>query len=362
VIQVVKYIGAAVMGMFLFLSNIAETPVAFEKGREFARAILIREGALKSDRSAFSAAIFLEQTAFELSSFLVADQRWLTRLIEQGIIRGAYLDTKDQSIVLGESFTPLRNADGGYHMEENALHFVHRSTENDLFLDALVNTNRFSSFIQPNIREPRFVLLYDLLQGEEVFIHGRPWELPDMVYRRLKQPDTGDFYMVTNKIIAVKMLSGTGEGFAVVSLYPIWSWGRFTFVFALIVICVLSILLLVLSIRYNLSGRLPFWKGALVMADENETKDVVNEIDREISDLFEDEASLEQQLEPVIKKGDVDVKKEQQTEEKAAEELEIQKPTAEEVPEPVPVGKTDAPVGEGVEQDLEKDGIIIKKG
>jgi len=346
------------MGIILFISNIAVTPVAFEKGTALVSRILIREGGLKSDKSAFAVTLFLEQTAFELSSFLVADHEWLTRLNEQGIIRGAYLDVQGQSIMLGEPFAPLHKAGGGYHIEENALHFVYRSAENGLFLDALVNTNRFSSFIHHNMRNPRFVLLYDLIHGKVVFLHGKPWELPDLVYHRLKQPDTGDFILVTNKIIAAKMLSGMGEGTAVVSLYPLWLGRQIIAALALIVISVLSILLLALSLRYNLSGQLSFWKGATVMADNSGKKNVVHEIDREISDLFEDEASPKQTVEMVIKKGAVNVKEEQPAEVQTTEEEVIQKPTAEESP----AEKTGSDMKEGVEQDLEKDGIIIKKG
>ena len=345
------------MGIILFLSNIAVTPVIFEKGTSFVVRILMHEGRLKSDRSAFAVTLFLEQTALELSSFLVADHEWLTRLNEQGIIRGAYLDVQGQSIMLGEPFAPLHNTGGGYHIEENALHFVYRSANDGLFLDALVNTNRFSSFIHRNMRKPRFVLLYDLIHGEVVFLHGRPWELPDLVYRRLKQPDTGDFFLVTNKIIAAQMLSGMGEGIAVVSLYPIWSGRQLIVALALIVISVLSIILLALSIRYNLSGQLPFWKGATVMADNSGKKNVVDEIDREISDLFEDEASPEQPVEMVIKKGSVDVKKEQHAGEQTTEEEVTQKPEVEEIS----MEKTGSEMKEGVEQDFEKDGIIIKK-
>ena len=93
------------------------------------------------------------------------------------------------------------------------------------------------------------------------------------------------------------------------------------------------------------------------MADNSGKKNVVDEIDREISDLFEDEASPEQPVEMVIKKGSVDVKKEQHAGEQTTEEEVTQKPEVEEIS----MEKTGSEMKEGVEQDFEKDGIIIKK-
>jgi hypothetical protein len=359
VIHVIKYVITVVMGFVLFLSNIAIAPVLLEKGSSVVSSILTHEGELKSDKSAFAVTLFLEQTAFELSSFLVADHEWLTRLNEQGIIRGAYLDVQGKGVKLGEPFVPLRDEDGGYHLNEGALHFVYRSDENGLFLDALVNTKNFPNFVHPNIKKPRFILIYDLLHGEVVFLHGRQWELPDLVFRRLKQPEPGDFFVVTNKIITVKMLSGVGEGIAVVSLYSLLSVRQLMLTLALIVIGVLSIILLALSVWYTLSGQLPFWKGATVMAENSGKKSVVNEIDREISDLFEEESAPEQPVEPVIKKSAVAVTEEQPPELQPSEGEALRKPVG---GEETAVDETASEMRDGMEQDLVKDGIIIKKG
>ena len=358
-IHVIKYVSTVVVGFVLFLSNIATAPVLLEKGGSVVSGILTHEGDLKSDNSAFAVTLFLEQTAFELSSFLVADHEWLTRLNEQGIIRGAYLAVQGKAVKLGEPFVPLRDADGGYYLNEGALHYVYSSKENGVFLDALVNTNNFSNFVHPHMKKPRFVLIYDLLHGEVVFLYGRQWELPDLVFRRLKQPEPGNFFVVTNKIIAVKMLSGVGEGIAVVSLYSLLSVRQLMFTLALIVIGVLSIILLALSVRYTLSGQLPFWKGATVMAENSGKKSVVNEIDREISDLFEEESGPEQQVEPVIKKAAVAVTEEQSAEPPPSEGESERKPL---VGEETAVDETASEMRDGMEQDLVKDGIIIKKG
>ena len=358
-IHVIKYVSTVAMGFVLFLSNIALAPMLLEKGSSVAGSIFTHEGELKSDKSAFAVTLFLEQTAFELSSFLVADHEWLTRLNEQGIIRGAYLAVQGKGVELGEPFEPLHDADEGYHLNEGALHYVYRSEENGLFLDALVNTKNFSNFVHPHMKKPRFVLIYDPLHGEMVFLYGRQWDLPDLVFRRLKQPKPGDFFVVTNKIIAVKMLSGVGEGIAVVSLYSLLSVRQSMFTLALIVIGVLSIILLALSVRYTLSGQLPFWKGATVMAENSGNKSVVNEIDREISDLFEEESASEQLVEPVIKKAAVTVTEEQSAEPPPSEGEAERKPV---VVEETAVDETASEIRDGMEQELVKDGIIIKKG
>ena len=358
-IHVIKYVSTVVMGFVLFLSNSASAPVFLEKGGSVVSGILMHEGDLKSDKSAFAVTLFLEQTAFELNSFLVADHEWLTRLNEQGIIRGAYLAVQGKGVKLGEPFVPLRDAVGGYHLREGALHYVYRSEENELFLDALVNTKNFSNFMPPHMKKPRFVLIYDLLHGEVVFLHGRQWDLPDLVFRRLKQPEPGNFFMVTNKIIAVKMLGGMGEGIAVVSLYSLLTVRQLLVTLALIVIGVLSIILLALSVRYTLSGQLPFWKGAAVMAENNGKQSVVNEIDREISDLFEEESAPEQPVEPVIKKAAVAVTEERSAELKPSEGEAEREPV---VGEETAVDETASEMRDVVDQDLVKDGIIIKKG
>jgi hypothetical protein len=347
------------MGFVMFFSNIGVPAVLVEKPATYVRSILIREGELKSDRSAFAVNLFLEQTARELSSFLVEDHEWLTRLNESGVIRGAYLETESQRIELGEPFEPLPRAEAGFVIHENGLHFIHIDEERKLYLNALVNTNRYSSFIHANMRKPRFVLLYDLVDGDTVLLYGRPWELPDLVYTTLNQSRAADFFLVTNKIIAVKLLGGMGEGNAIVSLYPLLSGRQLIIALALIVIIALSIILLALSIRYRLSGRLSFWKGAAAMGDKVTKKNVVNEIDREISDLFEDETVSEKLAEPVIKKVGTVV----ETPQPGAVQSEEDETAGDQAyVEAVSDETSGSEQGEGKSEELEKDGIIIKRG
>jgi hypothetical protein len=358
VIHVVEYITTAVMGIVLFFSNVSVAPTTLGKGTALISRILVHEGQLRSDKSAFAVTLFLKHTAFELNSFLIADQGWITRLIEQGLIRGAYLNKKGNGIALGEPFAPLHSADAGYHIEENVLHFVYRSVEKGIFLDTLINTNRFSDFILHSQRKPRFVLLYDPIQEGVVYLHGRPWELPDMVYRHLEEPDTGDFFMVTNKIITAQILSGIEEDLTVVSLYRVWPGKEIIDAIALIGICAIAILLLTLSIRYNVSGQLHFWRGATAMSDKKEKQNVIHEIDREISDLFEDEASPEQPAVTAVKTDGADVKEKPATQARETEGKAIQKPAEKEKQ----AEKTSPDEREGGKQGLVKDGIIIKKG
>jgi hypothetical protein len=358
VIHVVEYITTAVMGIVLFFSNVSVAPTTLGKGTALISRILVHEGQLRSDKSAFAVTLFLKHTAFELNSFLIADQGWITRLIEQGLIRGAYLNKKGNGIALGEPFAPLHSADAGYHIEENVLHFVYRSVEKGIFLDTLINTNRFSDFILHSQRKPRFVLLYDPIQEGVVYLHGRPWELPDMVYRHLEEPDTGDFFMVTNKIITAQILSGIEEDLTVVSLYRVWPGKEIIDAIALIGICAIAILLLTLSIRYNVSGQLHFWRGATAMSDKKEKQNVIHEIDREISDLFEDEASPEQPAVTAVKTEGADVKEKPATQARETEGKAIQKPAEKEKQ----AEKTSPDEREGGKQGLVKDGIIIKKG
>ena len=346
------------MGIVLFFSNVSVAPTTLGKGTALISRILVHEGQLRSDKSAFAVTLFLKHTAFELNSFLIADQGWITRLIEQGLIRGAYLNKKGNGIALGEPFAPLHSADAGYHIEENVLHFVYRSVEKGIFLDTLINTNRFSDFILHSQRKPRFVLLYDPIQEGVVFLHGRPWELPDMVYRHLEEPDTGDFFMVTNKIITAQILSGIEEDLTVVSLYRVWPGKEIIDAIALIGICAIAILLLTLSIRYNVSGQLHFWRGATAMSDKKEKQNVIHEIDREISDLFEDEASPEQPAVTAVKTDGADVKEKPATQARETEGKAIQKPAEKEKQ----AEKTSPDEREGGKQGLVKDGIIIKKG
>ena len=105
-IHVVKYITTVLMGIVLFFSNVSVAPNTRGKANALIRRILVHEGQLRSDTAAYAVTLFLKYTAFELSSFLIADQGWLIRLIEQGLIRGAYLNIHGNSIALGEPQVP----------------------------------------------------------------------------------------------------------------------------------------------------------------------------------------------------------------------------------------------------------------
>lgn len=179
-----------------------------------------------------------------------------------------------------------------------------------------------------------------------------------MVYRHLEKPDTGDFFMVTNKIITAQILSGIEEDLTVVSLYRVWPGKEIIDAIALIGICAIAILLLTLSIRYNVSGQLHFWRGATAMSDKKEKQNVIHEIDREISDLFEDEASPEQPAVTAVKTEGADVKEKPATQARETEGKAIQKPAEKEKQ----AEKTSPDEMEGGKQGLVKDGIIIKKG
>ena len=95
------------------------------------------------------------------------------------------------------------------------------------------------------------------------------------------------------------------------------------------------------------------------MAENSGNKSVVNEIDREISDLFEEESASEQLVEPVIKKAAVTVTEEQSAEPPPSEGEAERKPV---VVEETAVDETASEIRDGMEQELVKDGIIIKKG
>ena len=95
------------------------------------------------------------------------------------------------------------------------------------------------------------------------------------------------------------------------------------------------------------------------MAENNGKQSVVNEIDREISDLFEEESAPEQPVEPVIKKAAVAVTEERSAELKPSEGEAEREPA---VGEETAVDETASEMRDVMDQDLVKDGIIIKKG
>ena len=100
------------------------------------------------------------------------------------------------------------------------------------------------------------------------------------------------------------------------------------------------------------------------MSDKKEKKSVISEIDREISDLFEDETPPEQPAVPTAKTEATDVKETPVTQAKAA--TQVQATEGEAIEEPAKTvkqaEKTSPDEGKGAKQELEKDGIIIKKG
>jgi hypothetical protein len=358
VIHVIKYIATAVMSIVLFFTNVSLYHSALDRGAGLFRKIVVHEGQLGFDRSAQAVSFFLDDTASLVRTSLITDGGWLRELFERRLVHGVYLEQRGFSTFFGDPFTQLKSAGDGYHIDEGALHYVYRRVDGDIYIDALINPNRFSEFIAQLTYKPHFILLYDRNRGGAVILYGRPWKLPHMVYRRLEEQDTVDFFMVTNKIITARMIGGREGELAVISLYGLRVGQNVVSAIALMGLLAAAILLLILSTRYNVSGELYFRRGVFAMPDKQEEQDVIHEIDREISDLIEEEIPPEPTPETATPAEEKEAVVQPKDKSPAAEEGVKGKP----LEKKKPVEKTEQLEAEDEQKKLEKDGIIIKKG
>jgi len=119
-----------------------------------------------------------------------------------------------------------------------------------------------------------------------------------------------------------------------------------------------AILLLILSARYKVYGELYIGRGVIAMSDRKAEKDVIHEIDREISDLIEEEISPEPEAETAAPAEEREAVVQPGGETPATEEGLTKKPVEKKKPD-----ERTKPQDEEYEQkNLEKDGIIIRKG
>jgi hypothetical protein len=167
------------------------------------------------------------------------------------------------------------------------------------------------------------------------------------------------FIALSDGIVTGSSPETSGDDLMVISRYPFWgeSWQ----VIALIVILPGAIFLLVYAIRYRRYDQKPEVRGALSMATKKESDDVISEIDREISDLIDEE---------VAESGAAALGKvrSDNTEKKPVRKVS----TTASAETPAEAAATDEAVlkevqravkkEEGEHSSLEKDGIIIRKG
>ncbi len=346
------------MSLILFVANVSMYHMTLDKAAGLIRKMVVHEGQLGFDRSAQAVSFFLDDTSSHLSTSLASDGGWLRGLIERRLVHGVYLEMRGFSTSYGDTFTRLKNAGEGYYIEEGALHYVYRSVDGEIYIDALININRFSEFIAQLSYKPRFVVLYDRTREGAAILYGRPWKLPDMVYRRLEEQDGAGFFMVTNKIITARIIGGREGALAVISLYGLRVGQNVISAIVLMGLLALAILLLILSARYKVYGELYIGRGVIAMSDRKAEKDVIHEIDREISDLIEKEISPEPAAETAAPAEEMEAVEQPGGEAPAAEEGLTKKPVEKKKPDE----RTELQEAEGEQKDLEKDGIIIRKG
>lgn len=139
---------------------------------------------------------------------------------------------------------------------------------------------------------------------------------------------------------------------------------------ALIALLAVAILLLILAIRYRVSGEMYFRKGVRLMADKKvdrkEKSNVISEIDREISDIIDEEVGVASA--PSVEEestGKIPKTPETSSSLKTEVASETKARAAPSEPEKIPEhteAKPQEEQGLPEESELERDGIIIRKG
>jgi hypothetical protein len=328
-------------------------------GMQIMRRIVLHEVRVPFDPGHVAVALFLKETSSLMDQASLMQEGWFERLSERGLVRAAAVTAENHPFMVGESPTTGTGLRRGYYVDDQGgLRWVYANEQQNLYADVLVDTERLKEFFPTRRRMPRSILLYDRRQGSTALVFGEPGSLHQVVYSYLEQPGESGFIALSDGIVTGSSLETSGDDLMVISRYPFWgeSWQ----VIALIVILPGAIFLLVYAVRYRRYEQTPEVRGARSMATKKESDDVVSEIDREISDLIDEEVAKSGAAAPGKVRSDKTEKKPVKAGTTASTETPAEAAASDEaVLEEV---QRAVKKEEGEHSSLEKDGIIIRKG
>ena len=313
-ISIIQYATTLLASILVLVAQFFQVGTVVHMGRQMTRRIVLHEVSVPFDPghvahvAHVAVALFLRETSSLLDQASLMQEGWFERLSERGLVRAATITAEHSPVVVGESPGTGTGLRRGYYVDDQGgLRWVYANEQQSLYANVLVGTERLKEFLPTDRRAPRSILLYDRM---------------------------------------------------VISRYPFWgeSWQ----VIALIVILPGAIFLLVYAIRYRRYDQKPEVRGALSMATKKESDDVISEIDREISDLIDEEVAESGAAALGKVRSDKTEKKPVKVSTTASAETPAEAAASDEaVLEEV---QRAVKKEEGEHSSLEKDGIIIRKG
>jgi hypothetical protein len=266
-----------------------------------------------------SVELFLEEHAILLSDSELIGSSWLEYLYDQGRLRGFVLLHRSETIRMGEEFASELAGDDGFFVDKRGkLHYRYTDPQELVFMDALIATDSLE--LGEGVAG---AVLYDVRSGESQSLKGgrQTREALELFFsdgassdgvssngsssnganaseeradsiENWKLSDEAEALIIgPNRVVVRNMVEGDLQLF---SVFPILFGFHSLYFIGLIILGSLTILVLYLSVQYGLAGAFvqkgEDLSGGTFMGEKEEEKSpIIEEIDREISDLVDEE-------------------------------------------------------------------------
>ncbi|MFW6181867.1 MAG: hypothetical protein ACOC8N_08965, partial [Spirochaetota bacterium] len=250
--------------------------------------------------------LFLDERADLLADSSLLSLSWVEHLHREGILRGAVLLHRSETTRVGERFTPRLVGGGGFFIDgRGRLHYQQGDSQQLVFLDALIDTATL------HVRDDALAcVLHDVSTGGSLALKSLPESGEGTAGNGNTEPappgarSAGESEQAgagtappgwETELVGlsrVRVRSTVGDGMHLLSVYPLKLGFHSLYLIGLIVLGILAILVVYLSAQFALAGRPAQGKaetgGELMQEKEEEHAGVIEEIDREISDLVEE--------------------------------------------------------------------------
>jgi hypothetical protein len=237
--------------------------------------------------------LFLESQEELLTVDYLLSGGWIEHLHEQGNIKGAVLLYRSQTAKVGESFTPVLAGSRKYYADDDGnLHYQFSLPEELIFMDALLN----EALLEQRFTETGHVsILYDSRSRTSIFLQDDSAALAAL-WSDLNVGDLAEapepVFIGPGRIAFSQELYQ--DGLHLVSVLKVKPGFHSIYFIGLIALLAAAILVIVQLVRMGTAGTAAaaahVARGRKNMPsddkNEQENKSVLDEIDREISDIF----------------------------------------------------------------------------
>jgi len=222
--------------------------------------------------------IYLKSQADLVSNF-VTDYQWFEKLSRDGVISGAYVREGITSFTLGSPFIPEFMAESQFYVDKDgSIHYVFSDTENEVFVDAIINCSELQYDLKKISRNPEWLLLYDELTGNYSILFQRDEE-GEIDFESLKHIAFSPMVLELRSVLYTRSLSIENSTFVLIARYPLMLSEYSVDLFGLIVIVLLTILLLIFIIRFVISITKRGMGKRVPVEERKKGVDIVNQIE-----------------------------------------------------------------------------------